>query len=212
VFADKVDAYRNAENWSSYASDILPLTLTANAGDKEGEYWATYYNDLADCAVGEGTNVFKIALTDKSLEMTKIDDGIINRGEGVVLKSTSSSIPLYYSATGSKTSYDDNSLLGTMIRIANPGNAYVLNKKTSGIGFYKLSDSGHIDAHKAYLTYSSNNARAFFRLDGTTGVNDVRGKMADGRSEYFDLQGRKLSGKPTQKGMYIHNGKAVSVN
>ena len=214
VFADCLDTYRNAENWSGYADDIQPLTLTANAGDKECEYWATYYNNFVDCAVDEDTKVFKIALDDKSLEMTEINDGIINRGEGVVLKSSSASIPLYYSETGSKTSYDDNSLLGTMTRITNPGNAYVLNKKTSGIGFYRLRNSGHIDAHKAYLTYDGSNARAFFRLDGTTGVEEVQGLRfkVQGSDAWYTLDGLKLSGKPTQKGVYIKNGKAVSVN
>ena len=212
VFADRVEYYKTADYWKEYASKIEPLTLTANAGDNPGEYWATYYNDLAECKVDENTKVFKIALNGTSLTMTKIDDGIINLGEGVVLKSTSSSIPLNYSETGSATSYDDNSLLGAMTAIDNPGDAFVLNKGSQGIGFYKLKDTGTIGAHKAYLTYGGSNARAFFRLDGTTGVNDVRGKMADGRSEYFDLQGRKLSGKPTVKGIYIVNGKAVSVN
>ena len=134
VFADKVEGYKTADYWKDYASDILPLTLTANAGDNPSEYWATYYNDLAECKVGDGTKVFKIALDGTSLTMTKIDDGIINRGEGVVLKSNSASIPLYYSATGSETSYDDNSLLGTMTSINNPGNAFVLNKGSQGIG------------------------------------------------------------------------------
>ena len=219
VFADKVDAYRNAENWSSYADDILPLTLTANAGDNSGEYWATYYNDLADCTVGENTKVFKVALEGNSLELTEIDDRIVNMGEGVVLKSSFASIPLYYTATGSATSYDDNSLLGTMTRIDNPGNAYVLNKKTSGIGFYKLSNSGHIDAHKAYLTYdSSSSARAFFRFsDDITGVGTIENGQLTidnyaGAEGWYDLQGRKLYGKPTQKGVYIHNGKVITVN
>ena len=44
-------------------------------------------------------------------------------------------------------------------------------------------------------------------IDGeTTGV-DVRGKMSDVRGEYYDLSGRRLSGQPTQKGIYIHQGK-----
>lgn len=215
VFADKVDAYRNAENWKGYASDILPLTLTANAGDKDGEYWATYYNDLADCTVGEGTKVFKIALTDKSLEMTKIDDGIINRGEGVVLKSASASIPLYYSETGSATSYEDNDLQGTMTRIENPGYAYVLNKKTSGIGFYKLSENGIIGAQKAYLTYDSGNkiaTRSFFRFDDTTGIGTISDEREKKSDAWYTIDGKKLNRKPAAKGIYIRNGKAVRNN
>ena len=214
VFSDKVDTYKGA--WSAYAGDIEPLTLTANAGDNDGEYWSTYYNNLADCKVGDGTKVFKVALDGTSLTMTEISDGIITRGQAVVLKSTSNSIPLNYSATGSETSYEDNSLLGTMTGIENPGNAYVLNNKTAGIGFYKLSASGTIGAHKAYLTYDGNNARSFFRLDGTTGIGTIdNGQLTidnnAGADGWYDLQGRKLYGKPTVKGIYILNGKAVSV-
>ena len=49
-------------------------------------------------------------------------------------------------------------------------------------------------------------------VDGeTTGVGDVRGKKDDVRGEWYDLSGRKLQGKPTQKGVYIINGKKVNV-
>ena len=212
VFADKVDAYKTADFWSAYASDILPLTLTANAGDKPGEYWATYYNDLAECKVDENTKVFKIALTNNSLEMTKIDDGIINLSQGVVLKSTSASIPLYYSATGSATSYSDNSLLGTMTSIGNPGNAFVLNKGSQGIGFYKLSASGTIGAHKAYLTYDGSSARAFFSFDEdseTTSISEIETMRNVGNETFYNLNGQKVA-NPT-KGLYIVNGKKVII-
>jgi len=44
-------------------------------------------------------------------------------------------------------------------------------------------------------------------IDSPTGVetmSDGRGKMSDA---WYDLQGRKLNFKPTQKGVYINNGK-----
>lgn len=213
VFADKVEGYKTADFWSAYADKIEALTLTANAGDNPGEYWATYYNDLAECKVDENTKVFKLALTGNVLEMTKIDDGIINLGQGVVLKSNSASIPLYYSATGSATSYEDNSLLGTMTTINNPGNAFVLNKGSHGIGFYKLKETGTIKAHKAYLTFSGTNAPAFFGFDedvtGIKTISDVRSEMED---VWYTIDGRKLCGKPAVKGIYILNGKTVIIN
>ena len=212
VFADKVEGYKTADYWSAYAGKIEALTLTAKAGDNPGEYWATYYNDLAECKVDDGTKVFKIALNGTSLTMTKIDDGIINLGQGVVLKSTSASIPLYYSATGSATSYDDNSLLGTMTSINNPGNAFVLSKGNSGVGFYKLGDTVTIGAHKAYLKYDgSMMAPAFLGFGDVTGIE----KMSDASSKtpavWYDLNGRKLYGKPTAKGIYILNGKKIVI-
>lgn len=39
---------------------------------------------------------------------------------------------------------------------------------------------------------------------GITSMEDVRGKMSDA---WYSLDGRKLQGKPTAKGMYIHNGR-----
>ena len=211
VFADKVEGYKTADFWSAYASDILPLTLTANAGDNEGEYWATYYNDLAECKVGENTKVFKIALNGTSLTMTMIDDGIINRGEGVVLKSTSASIPLYYSATGSATSYDDNSLLGTMTSINNPGNAFVLSKGNTGVGFYKLGDAVTIGAHKAYLKYDGSMAPVFLGFGDVTGIETMSDASSKTPAVWYDLNGRKLYDKPTAKGIYILNGKKIVI-
>jgi hypothetical protein len=97
-----------------------------------------------------------------------------------------------------------------MTSITNPGNAFVLNNGTAGIGFYKLSESGTIDANKAYLTYDGKaGTRAFFGLDETTDVNEVRVKMEDERGEYYDLQGRRVA-QPT-KGLYIMNGKKVFI-
>ena len=46
-----------------------------------------------------------------------------------------------------------------------------------------------------------------FEDDDVTGVNEVRSQKEDVRSEWFDLQGRKVA-QPT-KGLYIVNGKKV---
>ena len=39
----------------------------------------------------------------------------------------------------------------------------------------------------------------------------VSAPVAQGVDRWFDLQGRLLKGKPTVKGTYYHNGKAVVV-
>ena len=73
--------------------------------------------------------------------------------------------------------------------------------------------SGTISAQRAYLPVSKEQvagSRLAIGFDNeTTGVADVRGKMSDVRSDYFDLQGRKVA-QPT-KGLYIINGKKVVV-
>ena len=42
-----------------------------------------------------------------------------------------------------------------------------------------------------------------------TGINGIGWAPADKTGEWYDLQGRRLSGEPTQKGLYIRNGKKV---
>ena len=45
-----------------------------------------------------------------------------------------------------------------------------------------------------------------------TGIEDVRCKMSDVRSDqWYDLNGRRLQQKPTKKGIYILNGKKIII-
>ena len=47
---------------------------------------------------------------------------------------------------------------------------------------------------------------------GTTGIEDVRSLMSDGRGDnWYDLNGRRLQQKPTRKGVYILNGNKVVI-
>ena len=206
VFSDCVGTYKDADNWSSYTNGIQPITLTANEG-ATGEYWTTYYNELADAKVPSGAQAFKVTLSGTTLTLTEISDGIISIREPVVIKSTSTSVLPESSATGSEDT-KANDLHGTSTAITNPGNAYVLNKKSAGVGFYKLSSGGTIGANKAYLTYPSSQAPDFLGFsEEVTAIDNVAKSQQPASGEYYDLQGRKVA-QPT-KGLYIVNGKKV---
>ena len=43
-----------------------------------------------------------------------------------------------------------------------------------------------------------------------TNINIVKGTEIK-TNDYFDLNGRRLNGEPTQKGVYIHDGKKIIV-
>lgn len=74
---------------------------------------------------------------------------------------------------------------------------------------YKSTGNSNIKPFRAYFTSVPAGARIMFFDDETTGIADVRGKMSDGRCEYYDLQGRQVA-QPT-KGLYIVNGKKVII-
>ena len=85
--------------------------------------------------------------------------------------------------------------------------AYILK----GGQFCKVTNASIVPAGKAYLLASDVPASApdflGFSFDGTTGIDEVRGKMEEVRSEYYNLAGQRVA-NPT-KGLYIVNGKKV---
>ncbi len=124
--------------------------------------------------------------------------------------------------TDAVSAVTDNDLVaGTGAAVATTVGEYtnmILNNGMKGIGFYLANDQT-VAANRAYLHIATSLApkpsssapmMMIFADDmQTTGVNDVRGKMADVRGDFFDLQGRKVA-NPT-KGLYIVNGKKAIV-
>jgi hypothetical protein len=67
---------------------------------------------------------------------------------------------------------------------------------------------------RAYFDTGATLAREFvvdFGEGETTALTLVNSEKRTVNSDIYDLQGRKLEGKPTQKGMYIVNGKKVVI-
>ena len=96
------------------------------------------------------------------------------------------------------------------------GDFYVCN----GIEFIKVRGAGTLAPNKAYLFVEGNSTPASipFRRsiggegEGTTGLDASLVNSEEVNSVWYDLNGRKLNGKPAQKGIYIKNGKKVVVH
>lgn len=201
------------------ADELLHKTslvyLKANA-DGNGNYWTTYYSDANHYQAPEGTQVFKVALAGSTLTLGEITSGVVNSAEGVVLKSSSANYFLTSTTSSPEilAEYEGNSLKGTMSLISNPGNAYVLNMKSAGVGFYKLKSTGTIGAHKAYLIDDTpepgtGGAREYFLFDETTDIKSMHNSQSIMHRDVYDLQGRKVA-QPSN-GLYIVNGKKVVI-
>jgi hypothetical protein len=65
-------------------------------------------------------------------------------------------------------------------------------------------------ARKAYLLLSGNAAPSLsmtFGDEKTTGMRPTPDPSLLDGGEWYDLSGRRLSEKPSTKGLYIHNGR-----
>ncbi|MBQ4450472.1 MAG: hypothetical protein II900_08600 [Prevotella sp.] len=199
-----------------YKEPVINSEMVVAASPGEGFYWTTFYSNACNYQAPEGTEVYKVNLNGTKVTMSKIEDGIVTRCQGVVLKSTTENITMTKTDEESSDDYYGNSLWGTSSRITNPdyGNVYVLgNKESAGVAFYKLKSTGTIRANKAYLkANNSAAANAFFNFDfdaTATGVDSINAQENEENAEVkiYDLQGRRVANPG--KGIYIVNGKKV---
>lgn len=91
---------------------------------------------------------------------------------------------------------------------------YVCNGKQ----FVKVRGAGTLGANKAYLKFVTDqqlSAPQYISISGDLGEGTTRidnlNVNDNENGEWYDLNGRKLNGKPAQKGIYIKNGKKVVV-
>lgn len=103
-------------------------------------------------------------------------------------------------------------LTGTLINreIAGGNGYYVMQNKGEGPMFYRVEDTAFaIPAGKCWLTIPAElQGSTAFRLDGTTGISEVKGENGEVETIY-DLTGRRV--KEAQKGIYIINGKKALI-
>ena len=202
-----------------YSSTAVTMNLTAN-GPVDGAYWATFYNKNYSFEADANTQVFKAALSGTALTLTELTtDKIVNKDNAVILKSTASPIVMTLTTDGSND-FTGNSLQGVDNpdgkTAADPSTTYVLNNGSNGVGFYKLTAGKTLGVGKAYLTYSGTTAPGFFGLDvdneNTTAINEHElNESHELSGAWYTLSGVRLNAKPTQKGLYIVNGKKIMI-
>ena len=161
-----------------------------------------------DCAnLPSGVKAYKVTkMTATQVTAEEITEAVAPNTGLILIAGTAGSYDLPVAATGNDISAT-NKLVGvTVAKTVADDEAYGLKDGK----FNKLS-AGTIPANKAYLPATAVSAPELSIVFGgeATGIADVRGKMEDVRSDFFDLQGRKVA-QPT-KGLYIVNGKKVVI-
>ena len=201
----------------------VTLNLTANAAN--GAKWMTFYNDRYNFQADANTTVYKATVVGQSLVLTEVADRIVNGVEwyfdeatdpatAVILKSTGN--PVMTRVTGRSSDGQANALFGTMEATATPANCFTLASGSKGVGFYHYTGS-EVAAGKAYLIYSGTSAaREFIGFDEggeATGISTITvpATLEGNGSAWYGLDGRKLQGEPTRKGIYMRNDRKVVI-
>ena len=187
-----------------YSEPTISVTM-GSAG------YMTYCNVGAALSFGDLEAYVVSAVGDNNVTLTQITQAPANTP--VVLKGSAGSHNL--TVIESASAVGTNKLKVSDGNITTGGNYvdYALAKKGDDVGFYKVQAGVKVPAGKCYISvYTGSDAPEYLGFDGdgnTTGMNDVRSKMEEGRGEFYNLNGQRVA-QPT-KGLYIVNGKKVVI-
>ena len=227
----KVDEEKTlAENIAAYGgkSDFfLNRTLTANV-------WNTFASPFA-IAAGDMEKYFGAEAKVRQLESTSVDGTVLTlnftdataivAGQPYLVKPAATvdfsadgkefeNVNLSSaSATATTTTYVDFvPTLGKTLVEDDPKDILILN--TSGTLVHPSAE-GNMKGFRGYfLMHEAASLARAFRIDfgdgETTGIQPIRMENGTTPAEgTYDLSGRRIQGQPTQKGVYIQNGKKV---
>ena len=216
----------DAGKWLAIADFTVTLAKTSPLNVVGDASYATLYLPF-DVTTTGATKAYYIATVDNgSARLTATgNDGteIPGRTAVVLINSEAATTTAFTRTSGlsSVVSEDANLLKGTFVeKSLDLGDAtpyYSMGKIDDEIGFYKFNNNGTttitLGANKAYLdtTTPTGNVKGFtLSFGGEDGINQmVNGKSVNGT--WYDLNGRRLSGAPAAKGVYIVGGKKVVV-
>ena len=108
-------------------------------------------------------------------------------------------------------SYEGNMLEPVIVETHyEPSDYYILYNNA----FHELKpgDESYVSPGKAVLRKSNPNMGRILSIHNeTSGIRSVYDDSRVGEGQWYSLDGRRLNGKPTAKGLYIHNGKKVII-
>ena len=193
-------------NVSSITTTDYPVTITSY---KYATYRALATLDFSNT----GISAYTAAVSGGNVVLSEIEDGIVPANHGVVLYSETAAtydIPVT-TATASVNETGLNISDGSTATKEN--NTYVLGHKDGDVGFYRWIGAASLSAGRVYLT-PSQGARDFLTFVFSEEPSGIEAPHADQSLTggcWTDLSGRRLSGKPKTKGIYIVDGKKVLV-
>ena len=183
--------------------------------------WATYYA-TEDLALPTELKAYVVTSYDiAASSVTTEEISYIPKNQGVLLSTTGDKTSIEFKASVKKEVSADEHTQNDA-KIANnklaggesgtvPAGAYILYENN-----FVLTGGGPLKANRCYLPAPSGAAPAYFVIDNGDNATSLSEKLSvDGEesaeAQWYTLDGRRLTGKPSQKGLYIVNGKVMVV-
>lgn len=220
------------EQKENIAGETIKPSITGK--EYESNYWTTFYTSSVGFTIDEAVNAYAYTAEVGTDNITlHLLGKVIPKQTAVIIVSESENITMSADAATNVSTVPENNLHGVDVATATDditselgqGTIFVLGKTTDNdevlFGFHKYIGET-MPARKAFLLINSNinsNNEALargisvvFDDDSTTGIKAVNReeRIMNSDDAWFDLQGRKIQ-EPTQRGLYIHNGKKIVV-
>ena len=189
-----------AQSFATYYSDDEALTLDETFAETAGLY------TVSEVTATEAVLSEKIDVMPKRTPMLIYNES--ETEQTVLLIPTADVAPLTDVAAEFKGTAVEKTVSADEVAATN---FYVLTDQNQ---FVWVKDAGTIAAHRCWLEIAPSEAagarRIVFSGSGTTGI-DAASLRDITTGDWYDLNGRKLNGIPTKKGIYIVNGQKVVV-
>ena len=227
VKPSKLSAYQANAAWNAYSpKDTYEQTLATKYASFDHDFPVSFVakngHEALEAYVGPSTyRVTQPTKVQKILKMIKVTSTAAN--EGVLLKGEIGRTYTYQIAETDPGLYTGNRVIGvredtTLVQTESDGKSnWVLQPD------YKLHlvSNGTIKSGRAYVHETNDGDTSFgakgiylsFALNeenNTTGIDSVENKKADEENVYYTLSGVRVI-NPTEKGVYIKNGKKVII-
>lgn len=202
-------------------STNIPNYIKAKISDLK--YSTLYYGDK-NLVVPPYVTATAYSVNGKKLQVVKTYESkdVIPAGTGVVLTSENGNTYKFSISDEMGEPATGNLLRGSdEAQTTTGGDRYYMlslnaDSDPSSVGFYYAKANGAAftnGAHKAYLALSAAQAKAFSypfnETDGIETITNEHHKTTNGI--WYTIDGKRLSGQPTRKGVYIVDGKKIII-
>ena len=220
AFASQMVLIIPAESWDDYQNAGWSVYAKQTAKDKEtltmanGLQWRTYYSKVGRM-LPSGLKAYTVTgISSSEAEVSQALD-YIPAGQAVLIENSAKTACTAEAVTSLETclmTTDENNLLQwlTAPKDVTVGEGYTLYKDE-----FVMVSSGMLPAGIAFLPTESSSAARRLTISGgmgeATDIDKVSTDTEETEATWYSLDGKKLSGKPAGKGVYLRNGKKVVI-